>query len=67
MSELHDEYDITMRDSFDFEAMIRLYLFKEVTKMDQSEVTARVRNWELLQHRFGIDRAPTQQTLSYTI
>jgi len=67
MSEFQDEYDITMRDSFDFEAMVRLYLYKRVTEMDQTEVTSRVRNWEYLQQRFGLDRAPTQQTLSYTI
>ncbi|GAA0538968.1 hypothetical protein ABNG02_14520 [Halorubrum ejinorense] len=67
MSEFQDEYDITMSDSFNFEAMVRLYLYKRVTGMDQTEVTTRVRNWEYLQQQFGLNRAPTQQTLSYTI
>lgn len=67
MSEFQDEYDITMSDSFNFEAMVRLYLYKRVTGMDQTEVTSRVRNWEYLQQQFGLNRAPTQQTLSYTI
>ncbi|PSQ51959.1 hypothetical protein BRD20_09075 [Halobacteriales archaeon SW_8_65_20] len=66
LDELHDEYEITSSKTFDFEAMLRLYLYKEVTEMDQEEVTDSVRKWPYLRVRFGLERPPTQQTLSYT-
>ncbi|MFC7195345.1 hypothetical protein ACFQL4_13020 [Halosimplex aquaticum] len=66
VSDFQDEYDITMSDSFDFEAMVRLYLYKEVSGLNQEDVTDRVQKWSYLQLRFGLDRAPTQQALSYT-
>ena len=46
--------------------MLRLYLYKEVTDLNQQAVTNRVQNWPYLRSRFGFDRAPTQQALSYT-
>ncbi|MGQ3331173.1 hypothetical protein [Halorubrum sp. FL23] len=66
MGEVYDEYDIKSDDTFDFEGMVRLYLYKEAAEMKQEEVTSRVRNWEYLQQRFGLDRAPTQPAFSYT-
>lgn len=66
VGDFQDEYEITMSDSFDFEAMVRLYLYKEVAGLDQKDVTDRVQKWPFLQVLFGLDRAPTQQALSYT-
>ncbi|MFC5135287.1 MULTISPECIES: hypothetical protein [Haloferacaceae] len=66
MGEVYDEYSINNDDTFDFEAMVRLYLYKEAAEMKQEEVTSRVRNWEYLQQRFGLNRAPTQAAFSYT-
>jgi len=66
LDELHDEYDITSSKTFEFESMLRLYLYKEVTGMDQAEVTDRMQKWQHLRNKFGFERAPTQQALSYT-
>ncbi|WP_254278628.1 hypothetical protein [Haloarcula marina] len=66
LNELQDEYNITSSKTFDFEGMLRLYLYKEVAGMDQSEVTDKVKKWPYLRMYFGLDRAPTQQALSYT-
>ncbi|WP_200532075.1 transposase [Halorubrum sp. LN27] len=66
MGEVYDEYGIKNDDTFDFEAITRLYLYKEAAEMKQEEVTSRVKNWEYLQQLFGLDRAPTQAAFSYT-
>lgn len=66
LGELQDEYDIVMAQSFDFESMVRVFLFRQVAGLSQNEVTDRIAKWEFLQIRFGLDRAPTQPALSYT-
>lgn len=66
LDELHDEYDILMSGSFEFEAMVRVYIYRQMADLSQNEVAERINRWEYLQGRFGLDRAPTQQTLSYT-
>ena len=66
LNELQDEYDVVMSGSFEFESMVRVYLFRQVTDLSQNEVSDRISRWEYLQIRFGLDRAPTQQALSYT-
>jgi len=66
LDELHDKYDIVMPDSFDFQSVIKIYLYRQTANLSQSQVIERIHNWRYLQARFGLDRAPTQQTLSYT-
>lgn len=66
LDEFQDEYDIVMDGSFEFESMVRVYLFRQVAGLSQNEVTDRITKWKFLQFRFGLDRAPTQQALSYT-
>jgi hypothetical protein len=66
LDEFQDEYDILMNDSFDFAAMVRVYLYRQTADLSQNEVTDRIKHWKYLQTRFGLDRAPTQPALSYT-
>lgn len=64
---LKDRYDYETSDMFDFEPVLRLYLYKEVAGYSQKEVTERVQNWPYLLQRFGLDRGPTQSSLSYML
>ena len=66
LDEFQDRYDILMDDSFDFEAMVRVYLYMQVTGLSQTAVTDQIAVLEHLQIRFGLDGAPTQAALSYT-
>ena len=66
IDEFQDRYDILMDDSFDFEAMVRVYLYMQVTGLSQTAVTDQIAVLEYLQIRFGLDGAPTQAALSYT-
>lgn len=66
LREIQDEYRVTMPDSFEFEPMVRLSLYRKVTDLTQTEVTDRVQKWDYLRQHFGLDRAPSQQVLSYT-
>lgn len=60
-----DQYTRDSPVQFGFEAILRTFLYMEVRGFGQSEVHSRLRNWPFIQVRFGLDRAPTQQTLSY--
>ncbi|GAB3690119.1 hypothetical protein GCM10028857_26220 [Salinarchaeum chitinilyticum] len=64
--EFHDRYNITTSKTFEFDPMVRLYLYMRITGLGQEDVTDRVANWPHLQVRFGFDRTPRQQSLSYT-
>ena len=66
LDELHDEYTITSSKTFEFDPMLRLFLYREVTGYSQKELADRMQKWPYLQQHFGFDRAPTQQALSYT-
>lgn len=65
--EVHDAYNITTSDAFEFESMVRLYLYKEVAELSQKQLSERIETWPYLQLRFGFDRPPIQQAISYTI
>lgn len=65
LNEFQDEYDILMDDSFDFAAMVRVYLYRQTADLSQNKVTERINNWKYLQTRFGLDRDLLQPTLSY--
>jgi IS4 transposase len=64
--ELHDEYSITSSKTFDFEPMLRVYLYRQITGYSQSEVADRLQKWPYLKQHFNLSRVPTQQAISYT-
>jgi|AntDeeMetagen192_2_1112575.scaffolds.fasta_scaffold01964_4 hypothetical protein len=61
-----DQYTKAYPYELDFEAVIRTLLYKETCGFSQRETHQRLNRWAYLQLRFGLDRAPTQQALSYT-
>jgi len=66
--ELSDEYRSSDKSSrtFDFDAMLRVFLYKNVGNFSQQKVADRIRRWGYLQVRFGLERAPTQPAISHT-
>lgn len=66
VSDLDDQYQSVPSHGFDFEAMIRVFLYKHATEYSDRELAHRLKHWPYLQFRFSLDRAPRQQTLSYT-
>jgi hypothetical protein len=68
LEDLSDEYRECDKsdDTFDFDAMLRVFLYKDVGQFKQKEVVREIRNWQYLQVRFGLDRAPTQPAISHT-
>jgi hypothetical protein len=66
--DLRDAYGIKGEAdaTFDFEPMLRLFLYKEVAGFSQKELAERVEQWPYLRTRLNLDRAPTQQTISHT-
>lgn len=65
--ELIETYDVEQASGapFDFDAMLRLLLYKEIGGFTQSEVVNHVRRHVYPRHRFGFDTTPKQQTVSY--
>ncbi|ELZ98076.1 transposase IS4 family protein [Haloferax mucosum ATCC BAA-1512] len=61
-----DQYTKAYPDELDFEAVVRTLLYQNACGFSQREVYSRLRRWAYLQIRFGLNRAPTQQALSYT-
>ena len=64
LDELQDD-NVVMPGSFELESIARVYLFRQVADLSQNKVSDRIDKWEYLQIRFGLDRTPTQQALSY--
>lgn len=64
--ELHDEYSVKSHKTFNFEPMLRVFLYKEINEYDQTELIDRLNNWPYLKQQFQLERIPTQQTISYT-
>jgi len=66
--ELPDDYDEKDKSeySFDFESMVRVFLFKEICNFSQKQLAERLETWPHIQSRFDLDRAPTQAALSHT-
>jgi hypothetical protein len=62
-----DQYSKSYPYELDFKAVIRALLYKETCGFSQRETHQRLNRWAYLQLRFGLDRAPTQQALSYTL
>jgi hypothetical protein len=61
-----DQYEKDYPYSLEFEAVVRTFIYQKACRISQREVRSRLRRWPYLQIRFGLDRAPTQQALSYT-
>jgi len=61
-----DQYANAYPFEVDFEAILRVILYQKVCRFSQREVCSRIRRWAYIQLRFGLDRTPRQQTLSYT-
>lgn len=61
-----DQYTKSNPSGLDFEAIIRTLLYQKVSRFSQREVHRRLRQWAYLQVRFGLDRVPTQQAISYS-
>lgn len=61
-----DQYDVKTDDTYEFEPMVRLYLYRKIAGLSQEDATDNVANWTYLQQRFGFDTVPRQQTLSHT-
>lgn len=53
-------------DRFDFEAIIRTFLFQNLTDRNYAEMERYFKRWRYLVTRFGLGRAPTAACLSYT-
>lgn len=61
-----DRYEKDYSHQFDFDAIIRVLLYRQISGFSLRETAESLRRWAYLQYRFGLDRAPTQQTLSHT-
>lgn len=66
IDQLVDGYSTLPSHSFDFDAILRVFLYKHIADYSDSELSRRLENWPYLRQRFGLDRPPRQQTLSYT-
>jgi len=64
--ELTDQYRGYNPDRFDFEAIIRTLLYREACNFSFRETESRIGLWPHLLTRFGLDRAPSEQVLSYS-
>jgi hypothetical protein len=63
---LTDQYENRYPQEFDFEAIVRTLLYREVCGYSYREVHRRLKAWPYIQSRFGLNRPPTQQALTYT-
>jgi IS4 transposase len=63
---LADGHDHQTNTPFDFEGMLKLAIHTRVTGMSQEAISDQLENWPYLQQRFGLDGAPSQETISYT-
>jgi IS4 transposase len=52
--------------TFDFEAMLRVFLYRYIGDYSQNQVSSRLDSWPYLRERFGLNRPPTQQVISHT-
>lgn len=66
LDSLEDSYTHTDSETYSFESMLRLHLYRLVGGHTQTEVVTRLENWPFLKQRLGFDTVPTQATLSYT-
>lgn len=67
IDDLSEAYDIedAAGAPFDFEGMIRLFLYMRIAGLSQKETAEYVQQQVYPLRRFGLDSAPTQQTISY--
>jgi hypothetical protein len=67
IEELPDKYDEEDKTdkTFDYEAILRVFLYWKVSDHSQAVVADRLRTWPHLRVRFGLDRAPSQPTISH--
>jgi len=67
IEKIPDKYDPERlpEDTFPFESMLRVYLYKKISGHSQIQTAKRLEKWPYLQQRFGLDRAPSQQDISY--
>lgn len=63
---LSDTYTRDSDRQYDFESILRVLLYQEVSDFTDQEVANKLRLWPYVQMRFGLNRQPTGQTLSYT-
>lgn len=66
VDQLEDNYDIAGDGIYDFEPMVRLFIYKHVCGDSQSELADRIDAWPYLVQRFGLHNNPTQAAISYT-
>src|SRR6056297_2330485 len=66
LEDLEDHYQPVPSHGFDFEAILRVFLYKHITDSSDRELAQRFTQWVFLPQRFDLDRTPRQQTLSYT-
>lgn len=62
----HDQYKGYNPERFDFDAIVRVLLYREVCEFSYRKVEKRFSVWPHLLTRFGLDRAPSEQVLSHT-
>ena len=65
-NEFQDQYTQQPPNGFDFEPMVRLLLYQHICEFSATETHDRLNSWAYLVIRFGLNRAPTQQTISHT-
>jgi len=67
IDELTETYDIedAAGAPFDFEGMTRLFLYMRITGLSQRKTVKYMQKQVYPLRRFGLDTAPTQQTISY--
>lgn len=63
---LSDQYSQVPSHGYEFDGMLRVFLYKHIGGFSDSELARRLAQWPYLRLRFGLERGPTQQTLSYT-
>jgi len=61
-------FDVSRKHSkiFDLDNMTQVFLYKYICEFSQQKVTDRLNDWAYLQVRFDLERAPTQEHISYT-
>lgn len=60
---ISDQY---RHSDFSYESMLRVFIYCKTGGYSDNELSDRLHNWPYLQQRFNLERAPTQQALSYT-
>lgn len=60
-----DQYSSGNRATFDFEPVIRMFLYQKALAYNQSELRRRLEGAAYVYMRFDLERPPTQQSINY--